>query len=63
MCTGHPFTPSTVLHPRGGNEALFYGILSAALYFDLYVPTHAPLVALILTAPLVVDRCHGYWLA
>jgi hypothetical protein len=41
MCTGHPFTPSKVLHPRGETEALFYGILSAALHFDQYVPIHA----------------------
>jgi hypothetical protein len=62
MCTGHPFTPSKVLHPREETEALFYGILSAALHFDLYVPIHALIVAFILTAPLVVDKCHGYWL-
>jgi hypothetical protein len=36
--------------------------MSAALHFDLYVPNHALLVAFILTAPLVVDRCHSYWL-
>jgi hypothetical protein len=59
MCTGHPFTPSKVLHPRGETESLFYGILSAALHFDQYVPIHALLVAFILTVPLVVDRCHG----
>jgi hypothetical protein len=62
MCTVHPFTTSKVLHPRGGTEVLLYGILSAALYFDLYVPIHALLIAFILTAPLVVDRCHVYWL-
>jgi hypothetical protein len=62
MCTCHPFTPSKVLQPRGETEVLFYGILSAALHFDLYVPIHALLVAFILTAPLVVNRCHGYWL-
>jgi hypothetical protein len=60
MCAGHPFTPSKVLHPRGETEALFYGIMSAALHFDQYVPIHALLVAFILTTPLVVERCHGY---
>jgi hypothetical protein len=50
--------PSKVLHPPGETEALFYGILSAALHFDQYVPIHALIVAFILTAPLVVDRCH-----
>jgi hypothetical protein len=61
MCTGHPFTPSKGLHPRGETEALFYGILSAALHFDQYVPIRALLVAFILTSPLVVERCHGSW--
>jgi hypothetical protein len=50
------------MHPRGETEALFYGIMSAALHFDQYVPIHALLVAFILSYPLVVDRCHGYWL-
>jgi hypothetical protein len=62
MCAGHPFTPIKVLHPQGETDALFYGILSAALHFDQYVPIHALLVALILTAPLVVNRCHGSWI-
>jgi hypothetical protein len=62
MCADHPFTSSKVLHPRGGAEALFYGIMSAALHFDQYFPIRALLVAFILTAALVVDRCHGYWL-
>jgi hypothetical protein len=61
LCAGHPFTPSKVLHPRVETEALFYRILSAALHLDQDVPIHALLVAFILTVPLVVDKCHGYW--
>jgi hypothetical protein len=62
MCAGHPFMPSKVLHPRGETEALFYGLLSAAVHFDQYVPFYALLVAFILATPLVVDSCHGYWI-
>jgi hypothetical protein len=62
MCAGHPFMPNKVLHPRGETEALFYGLLSAALHFDQYIPFHALLVAFIIATPLVVDSCHGYWL-
>jgi hypothetical protein len=36
--------------------------MSDALHFDQYAPIHSLLVMFILTAPLVVDRCLGYWL-
>jgi hypothetical protein len=62
MCAGHPFMPSKVLHPQGQTEALVFGLLSAALNFDQYVPFHALLVAFVLAPPLVFDNCHGYLL-
>jgi hypothetical protein len=42
MCAGHPFMPIKVLHPQGETEALFYGLLSAALHFDQYAPLPCP---------------------